>query len=115
MAPRTFTDDHSGWWYVGVFDGEMVGWVPGVQKALQGRVDVGSVGRLVTLDRLLASLAPLHQATRWLIYLSGRGPMALASVPSAACGSAAVAADVLATTLMSPFPYPDVLSLCGPR
>lgn len=115
MAPRTFTDDHSGWWHVGVFDGEMVGWVPGVQKALQGRVDVGSVGRLVTLDRLLASLAPLHRATRWLIDLSGRGPMALASVPSAACGSAAVAADVLATTLMSPFPYPDVLSLCGPR
>ena len=115
MAPRTFTDEHSGWWHVGVFDGEMVGWVPGVQKALQGRVDVGSVGLLVNLDRLLASLAPLHQATRWLIDLSGRGPMALASVPSAACGSAAVAADVLATTLLSPFPYPDVLSLCGPR
>ena len=115
MAPRTFTDEHSGWWHVGVFDGEMVGWVPGVQKALQGRVDVGSVGRLVNFDRLLASLAPLHQATRWLIDLSGRGPMALASVPSAACGSAAVAADVLATTLLSPFPYPDVLSLCGPR
>ncbi len=115
MAPRRFTDDHSGWWHVGVVDGEMVGWVPGVQKALQGRVKVGSVGRLINLERLLASLASLHRATRWLIDLSGRGPMALASVPSAACGSAAVAADVLATTLTSPFPYPDVLSLCGPR
>ena len=115
MAPRSFTDDHSGWWHVGFFDGEMVGWIPGAQTSLHGRVDVGSVGQLSNLERLLASLPPLHQATRWLVDLSGRGPMALASVPAAACGSAAVAADVLTTTLASPFPHPDVLSLCGSR
>ena len=115
MAPGTFDDGHPGWWHVGIFDGEMVGWITGAQTALQGRVDIGSAAPLDDLETLLASLPWLHRATRWLADLSGGGPMALASVPAAACGSATVAADVLARTLAPPFPHPDVLSLCGPR
>ncbi len=115
MAPGTFDDGHPGWWHVGVFDGEMVGWIPGPQTALHGRVDIGSAAPLDDLETLLASLPWLHRATRWLADLSGSGPMALASVPAAACGSATVAANVLARTLAPPFPHPDVLSLCGPR
>ncbi len=115
MAPGTFDDGHPGWWHVGVFDGEMVGWIPGAQTAIQGRVDIGSPAPLDDLGTLLASLPSLHRATRWLADLSGAGPMALASVPAAACGSATVAADALARTLAPPFPHPDVLSLCGPR
>ena len=115
MAPGTFDDGHPGWWHVGVFDGEMVGWIPGPQTALHGRVDIGSAAPLDDLETLLASLPSLHRATRWLADLLGSGPKALASVPAAACGSAAVAANVLARTLAPPFPHPDVLSLCGPR
>jgi hypothetical protein len=115
MAPGTFDAGHPGWWHVGVFDGEMVGWIPGPQTALHGRVDIGSAAPLDDLETLLASLPSLHRATRWLADLLGSGPKALASVPAAACGSAAVAANVLARTLAPPFPHPDVLSLCGPR
>lgn len=115
MAPQTFAGGQAGWWYVGVFDGEMVGWIPGAQTALQGRVDIGLSARLDDLETLLASLPSLHRATRWLADLAAGGPMALASVPAAACGSAAVAADALVRTLAPPFPLPDVIALCGPR
>ena len=115
LASETLDDGQTGWWQVGVFDGEMVGWIPSAEMALQGRVEVGPDAQLDDLGALLASLPSLHRATRWLADVSGNGSMALASVPAAACASATVAADVLTVTVEAPFPYPDVLSLCGSR
>ena len=114
LAPRFFGSGEPGWWNVGVADGETRGWVPGPQSALQGRVDLGSPGRLDELDVLLASLPSLHRALRWLAQLPGSGPTALASVADAACGSAVVAAEVMGASVPATWPRPDVISLCGP-
>jgi hypothetical protein len=114
LAPTGFGDGGAGWWNISVGDGETLGWVPGVQSALQGRVQIGLPGRLEELDALLASLPSLHRALRWLSDLPGSGPTALATVPAAACASATVAADVMARSMPQTWPRPDVAGLCGP-
>lgn len=115
LAPASFGDGGTGWWNVGVADGEMRGWVAGEQTALQGVVELGAPGRLDELEPLLASLPALHRALRWLANLPGSGGAALVSVPEAACASAAVAAEVMSSSVPAAWPRPDVLSLCGTR
>jgi hypothetical protein len=113
LAPASFGDGGTGWWSVGVADGETLGWVAGAQTALQGRVELGAPGRLDEFEPLLASLPALHRALRWLADLSGSGGAALVSVPRAACASAAVAAEVMSSSVPAAWPRPEVLSLCG--
>ena len=113
LAPASFGDGGTGWWDVSVADGEMLGWVAGAQTALQGRVELGAPGRLDGLEPLLASLPTLHRALRWLANLSGSGGAALVSVPQAACASAAVAAEVMSSSVPAAWPRPEVLALCG--
>jgi len=115
LAPESFGDGEPGWWTVGVADGETLGWVPGRHAALQGSVEVGAAGGHDDFESLLASLPSLHRALRWLADVRGNGPMALATVPAAACGSAAVAAEVMRTSVPQGWPQPEVLVLCGPR
>ncbi|MGD8818413.1 MAG: transglutaminase domain-containing protein, partial [Acidobacteriota bacterium] len=114
IAPPSFGEGTAGWWSVGVFDGETVGWVPGRQSALHGRVSMAASGSLDDLDILLASLPAMHRALRWLSELPGSGPTSLSSVPVAACASASVAAEFLADSVPPSWPRPDVAGFCGP-
>ncbi len=113
LAPASFGAGGAGWWKVSVADGETLGWVAGAQTALQGRVELGVPGRLDELEPLLASLPALHRALRWLANLSGSGGTALVSVPEAACASAAVAAEIMSSSVPAAWPRPEVLVLCG--
>ncbi len=113
LAPETLDDGAPGWWHVGIFDGETLGWVPAAQGAWHGRVDMDAPVRIDDLESLLASLPALHRAFRWLADLPGSGAMALSSVPAAACASAAVAAEVMGASAEDPWPRPDVPALCG--
>jgi len=114
IGPASFGEGTAGWWSFGVFDGETVGWVPGRQAALHGRVSMAASGSLDELEVLLASLPAMHRALRWLSELPGSGPTALSSVPAAACASAAVAAEFLADSVPANWPRPDVAGFCGP-
>ncbi len=115
LVPEAFDVDAVGWWHIGIFDGETLGWVPGVQTALHGRVDMDAPRVGDDLEALLASLPALHRALRWLADVPGSGAMALAAVPAAACASASVAAEVMATSVPPEWPRPDVPALCGLR
>ena len=115
LAPESFAGDAAGWWDLGIFDGETLGWVPGTQTAMQGRVDVDAAAPRADLESLLASLPSLHRALRWLTDVGGGGASTLASVPSAACASAAVAAEAISASVPDDWPHPDVVGLCGPR
>jgi hypothetical protein len=114
IGPASFGEGTAGWWSVGVLDGETVGWVPGRQAALHGRVTMSASGDLDQLEPLLASLPAMHRALRWLSELPGSGPTALSSVPAAACASASVAAEFLADNVPPSWPHPDVGGFCGP-
>ena len=115
LAPETFDEGVAGWWNVGIFDGETLGWIPGPQAALHGRVDIDAPATMEDLESLLASLPSLHRALRWLADVPGSGGMSLATVPAAACGSAAVAAEEMAASVPAAWPRPDVAALCGSR
>jgi hypothetical protein len=115
LAPESFDDGAVGWWHVGIFDGETLGWVPAPHGALHGRVDMDAPVRTDDLESLLASLPALHRALRWLADLPGSGSMSLSAVPAAACSSAAVASGVMAVSVQDPWPRPDVPALCGTR
>ena len=114
VGPETPEEGLMGWWQVGLADGETTGWVSGASGDVQGLVQVGMPWRAEALDTLLASLPALHRAARWLAGLTGEAPDGLSSVPTAACASAAVAAEPMAAGLPAAWPRAEVLALCLP-